>query len=123
MKPETEIGLGLGLGTNNGTGFDLYWRWQRLIFGSLRLASLRDLFSINLCDGCESEHRLMLSTEMRRTREQRLTFFYFCVGLAKPISDFQLLYKMMLSDLCFLHIFSYSFVTYRRERIGYPQTH
>lgn len=65
----------------------------------------------------------MLSTEMRRTREQRLTFFYFCVGLAKPISDFQLLYKMMLSDLCFLHIFSYSFVTYRRERIGYPQTH
>lgn len=41
MKPETEIGLGLGLGTNNGTGFDLYWRWQRLIFGSLRLASLR----------------------------------------------------------------------------------
>lgn len=41
MKPETEIGLGLGFGTNNGTGFDLYWRWQRLIFGSLRLASLR----------------------------------------------------------------------------------
>ena len=41
MKPETEMGLRLGLGTNNGTGFDLYWRWQRLIFGSLRLVSLR----------------------------------------------------------------------------------